>query len=232
VNVRFVVAMGAAFAAYFGAVRPRMLRSGATRAEALAPFPGQTIVPGGKRGATMAVTIDAPPSAVWPWLIQMGVDRGGWYSWDRLDDFGRKSSEVIHPEWQEVAVGDYFVSMPDGSQHWLVAAVEPEKFLCLRASVDLRGRLFDPAGPRPRTFTDSTWGFQLNEAPGNRTRLVVSGYWALRPGWLQPILSVFVLEPAHWIMQKRQFTNLKRRAERLEEVLGTAEAEGAVAATG
>jgi proline iminopeptidase len=57
-------------------------------------------------------------------------------------------------------------------------------------------------------------GFKLDPLAGDRTRLVVSGYWALRPKWLQPIVSLLVLEPAHWIMQSRQFTNLERRSER------------------
>jgi hypothetical protein len=95
-----------------------------------------------------------------------------------------------------------------------VAALERERFLGLRASYDLSGRQFDPAGPRPRFYTDSLWGFLLRDLPGGRTRLVVSGYWALRPRWLQPVASVLFLEPAHWIMQIRQFENLKRYAER------------------
>jgi hypothetical protein len=81
-------------------------------------------------------------------------------------------------------------------------------------SLDLRGRSFDPGGARPRFYTDSTWGFLLEEFPDRRTRLVVSGYWALRARWLQPIMSFVFLEPSHWIMQTRQFANLKRRAER------------------
>jgi hypothetical protein len=103
---------------------------------------------------------------------------------------------------------------PDGSEWWEVAELEPERFLCLRMSVDLRGRPFDPARPRPRLFPDSTWGFQLEELPGGRTRLVVSGYWSLRPRWLRPLISAVFLEPSHWIMQTRQFANIKRRAER------------------
>jgi hypothetical protein len=162
----------------------------------------------------MAVTIDAPPSRVWPWLVQMGVDRGGWYSWDRLDNFGRRSTERIHPEWQAIAVGDRMTAKPDGSEWWEVAALEPQRFLCLRMSLDLRGRPLDPARARPRFFTDSTWGFLLEELPGGRTRLVVSGYWSLRPRWLRPVMSTVFLEPSHWIMQTRQFGNLKRRTER------------------
>jgi proline iminopeptidase len=99
-------------------------------------------------------------------------------------------------------------------QSWQIAALEPERFLGLRASRDLRtGRVFDPIGPRPRFFTDSLWGFLLEELPEGHTRLIVSGYWAMRPRWLQPITSFLFLEPAHWIMQTRQFANLERRAE-------------------
>ena len=161
----------------------------------------------------MAVTIDASPALVWRWLMQMGYGRAGWYSWDRLDNWGRASADSIHPEWQQIAIGDHLPSMPDAKAWWEVAALEPERFLGLRASVDLRGRPFDPASKRPRFFTDSTWGFLLEERPVGRTRLVVSGYWALRPRWLQVVTSMLFLEPAHWIMQMRQFANLKRLVE-------------------
>ena len=205
-----VMALGSVYALV---VRPRLLRWGASDDELTSPFPGAAIVPGGVRTATMAVTIDAPTSRVWPWLVQMGTDRGGWYSWDLLDNFGCRSADRIHPEWQKIGLGDRFTGRPDGSQSWQVAALEPERFLALRMSLDLRGRQFDPAGRRPRRYTDSTWGFLLTELPGRRTRLLVSGYWALRPRWLQHVVSVAVLEPAHWVMQTRQFANLKRRAE-------------------
>jgi hypothetical protein len=117
---------------YTFAVRPRLVRWGATDEEVRQPFPGADLVPDGMRTATMAVTIDAPPSRAWPWLVQMGVDRGGWYSWDRLDNFARRSAERIHPEWQAIAVGDRMTAKPDGSEWWEVAALEPERFLCLR----------------------------------------------------------------------------------------------------
>ncbi|MDI3213988.1 hypothetical protein [Arthrobacter sp. AL12] len=213
-QARGAVAAAAAVAtAYLAVVRPRLLRAGATAAEANGPYPGAGLIPDGTRSGTMAVTIDAPRSRVWAWLAQMGTDRAGWYSWDRLDNFGRASARTIHPEWLDIAVGDHLAGTPDGSQWWEVAALEPERFLGLRMSLDLRGRPFDPAGQRPRYFTDSLWGFELKDAAGGRARLVVSGYWSFRPKWLQPILSVLLLEPSHWVMQTRQFTNLKRRTE-------------------
>ena len=199
--------------AYLAIVRPRLLRAGATAEEAHWPYPGDRLIPDSTRSATMASTIDAPRSRVWAWLVQMGTDRAGWYSWDRLDNFGRASAWTIHPEWQDIAVGDHLAGTPDGSQWWEVAALDPERFLGLRMSLDLRGRPFDPAGQRPRYFTDSLWGFELKDAAGGRTRVVVSGYWSFRPKWLQPIMSILLLEPSHWVMQTRQFSNLRRRAE-------------------
>jgi hypothetical protein len=97
-------------------------------------------------------------------------------------------------------------------------AVSPaprERFLGLRAAIDLRhGRPFDTAGPRPRFYMDALWGFQLKESAEGHTRLVVSGYAAARPRLLQVVADFLFWEPAHWIMQMRQFRNLKRRAER------------------
>lgn len=199
---------------YAAAVRPRLLRWGATDVEVTAPYPGAELIPGGRRSATMAVTIDAPPSAVWPWLAQMGCDRAGWYSWDRLDNSGVPSAERIHPEWQDVAVGDRWLSMSSGATWFEVAAVEPERFLALRAPIDLHGgRPFDVSRARPRAYSDSIWAFLLDELPGERTRLMVSGYAADHPRLLLALVNFVVAEPAHWIMQMRQFANLKRRAE-------------------
>jgi hypothetical protein len=194
-------------------VRPRLLRWGATDEEVRRPYPGMGLVAEGQRGATMAVTIEAPPSGVWPWLVQMGCDRAGWYSWDRLDNGGVRSAKAIHPEWQQLAVGDRLASTPSGSAWFAVVALERERFLGLRASLDLRGRPFDPMGRRPRFYTDSLWGFLLEELPEQRTRLVVSGYAIARPRLLQAIGNFVFWEPAHWIMQIRQFANLKRRTE-------------------
>lgn len=205
----FVLAAG-----FYGlAIRPRLLRWGATREEVERHFPGAGIVPGGTRRGATAITIDAPPSAVWPWLVQMGCDRAGWYSWDRLDNGGVPSAERIHSEWQRIEVGDRLASVPSGRAWFEVAAIEPERFLALRAPLDLRGRPFDTAGPRPRFHSDSLWGFRLEEAGAGRTRLVISGYASVQPRLPLMIGEILLWEPAHWLMQARQLTNLKRRAE-------------------
>jgi hypothetical protein len=209
---RKLAALGLA-AGYAVGVRRRLLSWGASDEEVRGPYPGADLVPGGERGATMAVTIHAPPSRVWPWLVQMGCDRAGWYSWDRLDNGGAPSAAHINPEWQRIAVGDRLASTPSGSAWFEVAAIDPERFLALRASFDLRGRPFDPHGPRPGSYTDSVWCFLLRELPGARTRLIVSGYASASPRLAQAIANFVFWEPVHWVMQTRQFANLKRRAE-------------------
>ena len=87
---------GIAALAYAAWVRPRLMRWGATDEEVSGPYPGAELVPEGERSPTMAVTIDASPGQVWPWLVQLGGDRGGWYSWDRLDNGGRPSASEVH----------------------------------------------------------------------------------------------------------------------------------------
>lgn len=212
--LRGLAAAAALIGAYAAVVRPRLLRSGATTEEVEGPYPGSELVPGSRRTSTMATTIDAPPRQVWPWLVQMGHDRAGWYSWDRLDNFGSRSAQHIHPEWQHISVNDRLLSTPDGSHWFEVAALEPERFLALRATVGRRGRQFPSSGVRPSAYSDSAWCFLLKELPGDRTRLIVSVYSSARP-WLGNALASFLFwEPAHWIMQRRQFTNLERRAER------------------
>jgi hypothetical protein len=205
-----------ALSAFVIAVRPRLLRWGASEEEVARPYPGADIVPNGNRAATMAVTIEAPLERVWPWLVQMGYDRAGWYSWDRLDNGGRPSVDRIHPEWQEVKLGDRLTAWSPGGpvSAWEVAALEFGHFLGLRGLSDLHGRQLDPARPRPRAYTEGLWGFLLERLPGDRTRLVVSGYQSTRPRWLQVIVDFFLYPPAHWSMQMRQFANIKRLAER------------------
>jgi proline iminopeptidase len=216
-SLKTLVALsGLALGVYAIAVRPRLVRWGATDKEVSEPYPGADIVPNGTRASTIAVTIEAPPDQVWPWLVQMGYDRAGWYSWDHLDNGGRPSADRVHPEWQEINVGDWLTAWSPGgaADAWQVAALEPGRFLGLHGRSDLRGRPFDPAAPRPRAYTEGLWGFLLVELPGDRTRLVVSGYQTMRPRWLQALGDFFVYPPVHWAMQTRQFANIKRLAER------------------
>ena len=102
----------------------------ATAAERRAPMPGDELVPGGVV-ATHAITIGAPPAAVWPWLVQMGCDRAGWYAVDRLDNGGRRSADAIVPELQGLAAGDRVPGWPGHRLLLTAHVVDPGRALVL-----------------------------------------------------------------------------------------------------
>jgi hypothetical protein len=193
-------------------VRPRILTWGATAGEVRHVYPGDEFVPDADGGATMATTLPAAPDRVWPWLAQMGGDRGGWYSWDWLDNKGLPSADRIVPEWQTLEVGQH---LKGPTNWWTVVIVEPDRSLVLRSSYSLSwpvGRSFDPqSDPRPRAFVDGIWGFHLWPAPGAGTRLVVRTRAQSRPRSLTVPLGVLVFEPVHLILQTLQFRNLHSR---------------------
>jgi hypothetical protein len=211
-----MVAAGTAAAVYGLLVRPRLMHWGASEEEVTGPYPGADLVPSGKRAATMAVTIGARPDEVWPWLVQLGGDRGGWYSWDHLDNRGRPSAREVHPEWQDLALGDYvkYATRNGPVNAWQVAALEPDRFLGLHGLSDLRGRPLDPQQPRPSAYTEGLWGFLLTGLPGGRTRLVISGYQVVRPRWLEGFTNYWLYVPLVWPMQARMLAVLKRNIER------------------
>ena len=134
---------------------------------------------------------------------------------DWLDNLGNRSADRIHPEWQEIYLGDRLAGTPGreplvGGRGVGAGALPGAPHVARPARSSLRPRGAEAA----LLQSDSIWAFQLHELPGGGTRLVVSGYWALQPPWLLPIASIIFLEPSHWIMQTRQFANLKHRAER------------------
>jgi hypothetical protein len=212
------------------AARPRLMRWGATDDDLLRALPGDGLVPGERDGTTMATTIHAPTAAVWPWLAQMGWDRGGWYSWDRLDNRGRPSAEEIDLSWQHVQEGDRMYSMPDQRAWFDVVHVEPNRSLVLRASMDLRGQPFDRSGPRPRWYTDARWEFFLDPQPDGSTRLLVRTGGTAAPRGLTDIMNYVFWHPAHVVMQVRQFHQLRRRAEGLAAMSGARELRHEVSA--
>ena len=192
--------------------RPRTRNWGATRDDRTRFLPGDRLVAGERGVCTMAIDIAAPPMAIWPWLAQMGTEQAGWYSWDHLDNGGRASAQSINPAWTDVREGDRLVSVPDRA--WFdVAHAEPGRSLVLRATLDLRGRPYDPGGPRPYGFVDARWEFFLEPLAGGATRLLVRSGSASGPRWLTDLLDLALVHPAHVVMQIRQLHQLRARAE-------------------
>jgi hypothetical protein len=131
----------------------------------------------------MATTLPAPPETVWPWLVQMGGDRGGWYSWDFLDNNGRPSADRIVSEWQSLHVGHHLPRAPGGPSRFVVAVLEAQWTLVLRGDYSEN--------------IDGIWGFHLRPAPGGSTRLVARTRNRGRP---RPVMRPIGLlwEPVHF----------------------------------
>jgi hypothetical protein len=229
ISRRLLIGVGVLFAGALAA-RPRLMTWGTTEEDRAQRLPGDGLVPGERDTTTMATTINAPTAAIWPWLAQMGWDRGGWYSWDRLDHGGRPSAPEINPAWQDLREGDRLYTLSDERSWFDVAHVEPGRSLVLRASLDLKGRPFDPSGPRPRRYIDSRWEFFLDPRPDGTTRLLVRSGGTGAPRRLTGLMNHVFWRPAHVIMQVRQFHQIRRRAEGLAATLGARELRRKVAA--
>ena len=188
----------AAVAGYALVVRPRIRSWGATLKEQWKPLPGDQA--GMRRpGPTRAVTIDAPVEAVWPWLAQLGQDRGGFYSYEWLENLSgcrMRNADVVHPEWQSREVGETVYL------HW---------------ATGLPVTLFEPN----HVLGVANWGVLVVEPAERepaRTRLIVRGVRAR--GWAR--LMNLLIEVPHFVMERKMLLGIKERAERAHrEVLGT-----------
>jgi hypothetical protein len=151
---------------------------------------------------TTAILIHARPEDIWPWLVQMGYQRGGLYSYDWLDRlFGildRPSATRILPEFQHLAVGDT-IPLPRG-MGYPVAAIEPGRALVL----DMRNMF----------GFDWVWQFGLNPIDETQTQLVSRSHVSPRSMWAW-LLTVFMIEPSAFFMTRRMLLGIKQRAEGL-----------------
>ncbi|SNS11527.1 hypothetical protein [Actinomadura mexicana] len=211
-SVRGIALACGAAAAYAAAIRPALLSWGATEREADTSYPSDELIGNATSGSTMAASLPAPPEAVWPWLVQMGCGRAGWYGWDLLDNGGRPSTDLIVPAWQDLAVGDRVPTVPSGTTYFRVEVLDPGRTLVLRSDLELpSGRAFDPRGPMPRAYADGIWAFHLRRLPDGCTRLIVRTRGRGSSSVAERLFHWVLGEPAHFIMQHRQFHGLRRR---------------------
>jgi hypothetical protein len=174
----------------------------ATQAERAQAFAGDGLIPHPIGSLDHAITISRPPRDVWPWLVQMGSYRAGWYAYDFIDNGGRHSAERILPECQDIRVGSIFPALPGAKDVFVVAQLEQEHSLVL-------------AWRLPDGKFQTTWAFTLEEPRPGQTRMIVRGRVAsgYRPYGLPEWLAVLLGRPAHFIMQRKQLLDIARRAE-------------------
>jgi hypothetical protein len=209
---------------YALAIRPRILTWGATNEEVERRLPGDDLVRDPQMVSTHAVTIERPPSQVWPWVVQIGHQRAGWYSYDWLhrlmgiagsvEDESRSAEHVL-PQLQDLRVGDEVEIAPDVAYN--VVAVEPGRGLVLYVAVDTESlEPFDPFDPAVEPLDDyfaSSWTWFLDQIGEDKTRLIVRIRIGYSPGLATALMIHGVIEPGSFIMERKTLLGIKRRAE-------------------
>ena len=171
----------------------------ATAEERTRRLPGDDLIPHAAGAMTNAITLRGGPSCVWPWLAQMGAgSRGGWYSYDFLDNRRRPSARRIIPELQDIRVGDIFPALPGITEGFVLLAAERERSLIL-------------GWRNPDGSPMVTWAFVLEQQPDNTTRLLVRARY--RPDSPR-LLPLFVIRLEHFVMQRKQLLGIAQRVER------------------
>ena len=202
-------------------IRLWQLRRETTDAEVRRSLPGDDLVPASKCGYTQAITIKAPVSEVWPWLVQIGYKRAGWYSHDFLHrlvgiagcvDDERRSAKRIIPELQDLKVGDVLEIAP--GMGYVVAGLEPRQMLILHMRVDIgTWQSIASRDPLPKKYLNTTWVWSLEEIDERTTRLIVRVRSDYSPGMLSTLSSRIANEVGRLVMQPKTLRVLKQRAE-------------------
>jgi hypothetical protein len=199
----FLIILGA-IAAYTFLARPWFLNWGTTPPERTRPLLGDDAWIGGVVTGTRAVTIDAPPEKVWPWLIQIGQDRAGFYSSTWLENLtlaGIHNTFALRPEWQTREPKD------------LVRAVKPGYLFGLTGRGFVPGWKVSFVAPG-QSLTLRNWGtFALEPAGPGTTRFFVRSRGGPLPGVIGRLVSFWLLDPVHFVMEKKMMTEIGRLAE-------------------
>jgi hypothetical protein len=191
------------------------VRWGATDDEVQRSFPGDDLVPNPKWQYTNAVTIETPVADVWPWLVQIGQGRGGWYSYEWLENLvgcDVHNADQIIREFQHLEVGDS-VRLAADMPGYPVAIVEPGRAIVLYAD-SRTGHAPVPVGTKPGDYYASTWGFFLDDAGDNRTRFISRLRNDYNPRIRNRLFhGPILVEPVSTAMQRKMLRSIKRRAE-------------------
>jgi len=188
---------------------------GAEPKEIAAVLPGDELIPNPFYLTTRAITIHATPAVVFAWLVQLGQGRGGFYTFDRLENLiglNIHSVDRIVPELQRVKVGDIVPLSAIGGP--AVVEIKGGARLVLRFLMDpFTGKPLKPGAASAARRFDWTWAFALAPINGTDTRLIVRTRANYAPRALIAALAAILVEPAHFIMEREMLRGIKRRAE-------------------
>lgn len=203
-----LIAMAALF------IRPKILSWGATPNERGTTLAGDELIPNPLLLTTRAISIHTGRTKVWPWLVQMGQGRGGFYSYEWLENLiglDIHNADRIVPELQTLQAGD---SIPFWRGAGVkVLGIEPPCLLVLGGSIYAENASSQP--PTSANNTGGTWVFALQESSPGETRLIVRTRVArFPPAWLSFLICRLLIEPAHFIMERGMLHGIRKRSER------------------
>lgn len=195
-------------------------RWGATPEEEEAEYPGDRFTPEPVLAYTRAITIAAPPGAVWRWVAQIGQGRGGLYSYDGLENLigcDLHSADCILEDLVPFQPGDPMRMGPEGFPFMYVLAVEPEHYLLMGGGTEIQrpedvGGIDLTAGPAPGG-AHNTWVFYLKPLPGGETRLISRARNQYERSFGANMIWG-ITEPLNFVMEKAMLRGIKARAER------------------
>jgi hypothetical protein len=185
------------------------MRWGATTAEVAAAMPGDDVVRRAQFNATRAITVEAPPEQVWPWIAQLGYGRGGFYTYDLVDNAGEPSADRVIDKYQHIEVGDSIPMFHES--HGLSIAYKVDSF-------EVNDWMLWVHRPHEDERSDSTWSWQLRRLTAERTRLITRMRQDYR--WQTPRLAMFnliLMEFGDFAMERRMLKGIKNRAEHLRK---------------
>ncbi len=187
---------------------------GATEEEVRRSLPGDDLVPHPKTGINIAITIQAPAAEVWPWLMQIGCRRAGWYSYDLLDNGGVPSAKRIIETYQHLKIGDEVPFTPNGNMGFPVAAIDPGRALVMGGTMNTStSEEADPNDPDLETYLSGAIILFVYELDPGTTRLIYRMPLGWNPNWRNTLMYRGFLEPISFVMARKTLLAIKQRVE-------------------
>ncbi len=199
---------------YLMVVRPWHLKWGATTDEVDRLLPGDDLIPEAKINATHAITIDVPIDRVWPWIAQIGQGRGGFYSYEFIENalgLDIHNADRILPEFQNPQVGEKMPFAEGFSVPY--AIVDAPRTLVIHG--DTRTGSVVMSGLRPDDYLAVAWSWYLESIDDRTTRFIERWRADYGPGWLNTLIYRLFMEPSAFIMERKMLLSIKERAERV-----------------
>lgn len=198
-------------------LKPLRERWGLSKEEAKRPLPGNELVSSPKSKFTHAIKINAPAKYVWPWIAQIGQGRGGFYTYEALENLiGLQiyNSEVVLPDFQNPTIGDTVAFSPEDRSPIVIC--EHGRAMAIENSLDMDSKqLYDPKGPSPKNFLHLSWLWYVEALDDNHCRFISRNRVDYSPSFKNKLMFGPLTEPIVFAMDRKMCLGIKKRAERL-----------------